>query len=69
MKAFTYSNTVLSITILLLIRNCPLNVITLDFSGHISIQNGFVMLCEVNDALCESSETDRSIWSSASNNV
>jgi len=64
------SNIILSITVLLLIRTCDLNVIALDFSEDISIPNCSLLLCKVHNAVWKSSsESDRSTWWSANKSV
>jgi len=69
-KVLTCSNLVLSIIVLLMMETHPLNAIILDFSGDNSIQNYFVVLCQVYNSLCKaSSMSDKSTWSSANNNV
>jgi hypothetical protein len=55
---------------LLVIGTCPLHVITLDFGSDIVIQNCFVQLCKVYNAIWKSSsKSDVSTWSSAYTSV
>jgi len=68
MKLFACAN--ISVKTLLLIGTCPLNAVTLDFNGNISIQNCFVVFYRGYNALYKSSsESDRSTWLSANSSV
>jgi len=69
MNIFSCYN-ILFITTLLLIGICPLNNITLDFSGYIFIPDCFIVLYKAYSVLCKSfSESDKNSWSSANSSV
>jgi hypothetical protein len=51
MNVFTFSNTALSLTVLLHFETCPLNYITLYSGGDVFISNHFVMLYKVYNSL------------------
>jgi len=53
MNVFTWDSIVLSI---ILFGTCPLNTITSHLRGDIFIQNCFVVLCKVYNAVCKSSD-------------